>query len=50
MVLVIDGSTDHHDIPLQINPYGYSTYRDTEIKNRCLSIGFLFQLSISFIV
>ncbi|WP_111892761.1 hydroxyisourate hydrolase [Acinetobacter sp. MB5] len=27
VVFVIDGSMDHYNIPLQISPYGYSTYR-----------------------
>lgn len=27
VVFVIDGSMNHYDIPLQISPYGYSTYR-----------------------
>ena len=27
VVFVIDGSIDHYNIPLQISPYGYSTYR-----------------------
>lgn len=26
LVFVIDGAQDHYNIPLQISPYGYSTY------------------------
>ncbi|TCB85962.1 hypothetical protein E0H90_03755 [Acinetobacter sp. ANC 3791] len=39
IVFVADDSIGHYDIPLQISPYGYSTYRGIQIKNRCLSIG-----------
>lgn len=30
LVFIIDGSQDHYNIPLQMSPYGYSTYYTNE--------------------